>query len=235
MPCWSPSGPGRTPRPPCARLPASAGRVQPQMLSPSLRRVLEVGSGSGYVITSVQRMLRKRGRHAACWATDLNPEAARATRTTVAAHQVRMLGCRARAGADLCPLMRCCPVQGRGGPALQLCRAHGGTAAGLRGPAGEREQRCVHLNACSGRSFVTCVAAAQVFNPPYVPTPPEEVGTAMWCCTACAQAHMADLRLTGDATGHQPCLGRRPCRQAGHRRLPAAGTSPRQGLWVKGT
>ena len=86
------------------------------------RRVLEVGSGSGYVVTSVQRVLRARGCRAACWATDLNPEAAWATQCTVAAHQVRVLG------ASLLPSplvrtrsTRCRPVQGCGGPVLQLC------------------------------------------------------------------------------------------------------------------
>ena len=54
-------------------------------------RVLEVGSGSGYVITSVQRLLAEQGICSQCWATDINPAAAAASLQTVEQHQVRLL------------------------------------------------------------------------------------------------------------------------------------------------
>ena len=51
--------------------------------------IVELGSGSGYVITSVGLLLKQLGLHAHLLAIDHNAAAADATRQTLAAHQVR--------------------------------------------------------------------------------------------------------------------------------------------------
>ncbi len=51
------------------------------------RRCLEVGCGSGYVICSLALLLRELGIAAQLLATDINPQAAAATRATLAAHE----------------------------------------------------------------------------------------------------------------------------------------------------
>lgn len=50
-------------------------------------RCLEVGCGSGYVICSLALLLRELGIAAQLLATDINPQAAAATRATLAAHE----------------------------------------------------------------------------------------------------------------------------------------------------
>ncbi|XP_057970702.1 uncharacterized protein LOC131159657 [Malania oleifera] len=49
---------------------------------------MEVGSGSGYVITSLALMLRKEAPRAQYFATDINPHAMEVTRKTLEAHGV---------------------------------------------------------------------------------------------------------------------------------------------------
>ncbi|KAG1663545.1 hypothetical protein FOA52_003173 [Chlamydomonas sp. UWO 241] len=89
--------------------------------------VLEIGSGSGYVLTSAALMLRALGLAPQLLAVDINPAAAAATRATLDAHGV--------AGADIVVT---------------------DLVAGL-GP-----QLLGHIDVL-------------IFNPPYVPTPDEEV------------------------------------------------------------
>ena len=91
------------------------------------RTVLEVGSGSGCVITFVAKMLQDGGAPAHCVAVDVNLDAARATQK-LATHN---------------------------GVAVDVVNAHltGAVADGL-----------------AGRVDVL------LFNPPYVPTPGDEVG-----------------------------------------------------------
>ncbi|KAI7837658.1 hypothetical protein COHA_008520 [Chlorella ohadii] len=92
------------------------------------RLCLEVGCGSGYVICSLALLLRELGIAAQLLATDINPQAAAATRATLAAHEVAQ-----RVDVLLCDL-----------------------ASAL-------------LPAVEGQVDLL------VFNPPYVPTPDEEV------------------------------------------------------------
>lgn len=69
-----------------------AGRSH-QLLHPGCyRRCLEVGSGSGYVITSLGLLLQQLGMAVQLLATDINQQAAAATAATLAAHGVRALG-----------------------------------------------------------------------------------------------------------------------------------------------
>lgn len=99
-------------------------------LDPSL--CLEVGSGSGYVITSLALILHESGPTKAHFlATDTNPFAAHATRETLEAH-----GVAGRAEAVVADV-----------------------AAGLEARIGGRVD-------------------VMVVNPPYVPTPEDEVGRA---------------------------------------------------------
>lgn len=88
---------------------------------------MEIGCGSGYVITSLALLLGKEGSGSYYIATDINPHAVRVTRETLQAH-----GCHAEVvNTDI--------------------------AMGLE----KRLGRCVDV---------------MVVNPPYVPTPEEEVG-----------------------------------------------------------
>ncbi|KAI3427433.1 hypothetical protein D9Q98_010348 [Chlorella vulgaris] len=93
------------------------------------RLCLEVGSGSGYVITSLGLLLQQLGMAVQLLATDINQQAAAATAATLAAHGVW------RADVVLCDL-----------------------ASAL-------------LPAIEGLVDVL------VFNPPYVPTPDDEVAS----------------------------------------------------------
>ncbi|KAL6516265.1 hypothetical protein OROGR_019570 [Orobanche gracilis] len=88
---------------------------------------LEIGSGSGYVITSLSLLLKELDSNAYYIATDINPHATRVTRETLESH-----GC------------------------------HG---------------EVVNTDIASGleRRLAGCVDV-MVVNPPYVPTPEEEVG-----------------------------------------------------------
>lgn len=63
--------------------------------SVSRTRCLEVGSGSGYVITSIGVLLQDQKVHAELYATDLNPSACQATTSTLESHGVRGEGARA--------------------------------------------------------------------------------------------------------------------------------------------
>ncbi len=53
---------------------------------------MEVGSGSGYVITSLALLLQQLGVAAQLLTTDINEAAAAATAATMAAHQARSSG-----------------------------------------------------------------------------------------------------------------------------------------------
>ncbi len=64
------------------------GFVQHEMYS-HVCRVIEIGSGSGFVICSVARMLKSLGVSAHVIAVDINPEACQATVETLTNHEVR--------------------------------------------------------------------------------------------------------------------------------------------------
>ena len=61
----------------------------PAILAPAAASCLEVGCGTGYVLTSLALLLRQVGAAAQLLGTDVNAAAAAATRATLAAHEVR--------------------------------------------------------------------------------------------------------------------------------------------------
>ncbi|XP_071707059.1 uncharacterized protein [Rutidosis leptorrhynchoides] len=88
---------------------------------------MEIGSGSGYVITSLALILGSESKNAYYFATDINPDAANVTRETLEAHGVH---------AEL-----------------------------------------VNTNIASGlEKRMSGMVDLMVINPPYVPTPEDEVG-----------------------------------------------------------
>jgi len=118
---------------------------------------LEVGSGSGFVIASLWLLLRREGRF---FATDVNPAAVRATARTLRNH-----GAAVQVEAEEDEECR----DGRTAAAAAAGQEPNATAvrvlrvADLAGPLTQQ---------LAGRVDVL------LFNPPYVPTPPEEVGGA---------------------------------------------------------
>lgn len=99
------------------------------------RFCMELGCGSGYVITSLALMLGQEGSRIHYFATDVNPHAAEVTRKTLEAHGVHA------------------------------------------------EIVCTDI-ACAFQKRLAGMIDVVVVNPPYVPTPEEEVGcegiTASW-------------------------------------------------------
>lgn len=73
----------------CTRLPACLAFCAHHHLGRPLHRVLEVGSGSGYVVCSVALMLQHLGRPACTLAIDHSLPAVEATRQTLHNHKAR--------------------------------------------------------------------------------------------------------------------------------------------------
>lgn len=178
---------------------------------------MEVGSGSGYVITSLSLLLQHLGLAAHCIATDINPAANAATRHTLAAHKV----CTARRIIlQLCThdmripdCAMCCAGDWSGCCPCRSAAASATAAGGSSRPSGTLHATTSVL--CSDQSANVCLAGlvqkgclgvtlamllepfckgslqtllagccgprlqtllvSQIFNPPYVPTPDEEL------------------------------------------------------------
>jgi hypothetical protein len=146
--------------------------------------VLEVGCGSGYVLCSAALALSAAAPAAAraLAAVDINPAALGATAATLAAHGVR--------GAELVRADLGAPLYRRmAGSVDLLVRSGAGAAPGL-GTGVEAPAwcpRCAPARPSLQTGHLCALAASrpththppllapQLFNPPYVPTPDEEV------------------------------------------------------------
>lgn len=163
------------------------------------RVAVEIGCGSGYVITSLALLLRSRDRGGAAdgspphattllLATDVSAPALASTRETLAAH-----GLRAGADVELVQGDLAEPLRGRLRGAVDLLVREDGVRSLVVGGGG-RVQRCTRappvastLARATHTLPLTTKRPFQIFNPPYVPTPDDEVVAPVLAGTRRAQ------------------------------------------------
>jgi len=141
---------------------------------------LEVGCGSGYVICSLALMLAQAGCHPQCFATDLSTAAVTACAETLQAHHVRP--CLPRNNGASMQSQQCRQGNWSGGDSGRSASAHSGWY-GMRYPVHPQiaQVDVLRMDLLSAllprmRGKVDILA----FNPPYVPTPDEEVPRSQW-------------------------------------------------------
>ena len=150
-------------------------------------RCLEVGCGSGYVVASLGLLLQELGVAAHLLATDVNPHAAAATAATLKAHEVRWLAGQPRLRAATAPgRSSACPA-GVDSVAPAPMQVHGAdvvlcdlASALLPAVEGMVDVLVSPSTARGGEARAgvprpASIPCPQVFNPPYVPTPDDEV------------------------------------------------------------